>query len=52
MYWQNVVNKIDAKCLEYSIANNMIALPIDQRYDEKTMNILIEKISNLNNHLS
>ena len=51
-YWQNVVNKIDAKCLEYSIANNMIALPIDQRYDEKTMNILIEKISNLNNHLS
>ena len=47
-YWPNVLNQCNKNTLEYCFANNIIPLPIDQRYNLKDMKYLIDKI-NLNN---
>ncbi len=45
-YWPNVLEWCDKNSLEYQLANEVIYLPIDQRYGVIDMNIIIEKILN------
>lgn len=45
-YWPNVRNERNPDSLEYHIANNILPLPIDQRYSVKDMKRIIENIIN------
>ncbi|TWV15128.1 hypothetical protein FQ707_02090 [Bacteroidaceae bacterium HV4-6-C5C] len=45
-YWLNVLEWCDPKNIEYSLAQNIIPLPIDQRYGEDDMNRIIKIIQN------
>ncbi len=44
-YWPNVLNWADNDSEEYYLANHLHPLPIDQRYDEKDMQRIIDLIS-------
>ena len=45
MYWPNVLKWCTADMLEYELTNNIIALPIDQRYGSKEMDSIIKLLS-------
>lgn len=50
-YWQNVLNWCNPQDIESQLANNIIPLPIDQRYGEKEMIKIIENfIKTINNN--
>ena len=46
-YWPNVLDWCNEDSIEYQLANNTLALPIDQRYSEEDMkriiNVILEK---------
>lgn len=44
-YWPNVLEWTDKHSIEYSLAEKMIPLPIDQRYTRKDMNFIIKTIN-------
>lgn len=44
-YWPNVLEWTDTDSIEYSLAEKMIPLPIDQRYSEEDMNFIIKTIN-------
>lgn len=41
-YWPNVFTWCDESELEYALARDIVTLPIDQRYDERDMNTILE----------
>ena len=43
-YWPNVNEWADKDSIEYNIANNMVPLPIDQRYGVEEMKYIINQI--------
>lgn len=43
-YWPNVFNWCSRNSLEYSLANEIISLPIDQRYSLKEMELIVNLI--------
>src|SRR5690554_5440018 len=46
-YWPNVLNWAEKDSFEYNITNNLLALPIDQRYSEDDMYRIIEIIKRI-----
>lgn len=42
--WSDVFNIANKGTVEYDLAKNIVPLPIDQRYNEKDMNIIIRNI--------
>lgn len=44
-YWPNVLDWCKTDDWEYQLAENLVCLPIDQRYDEEEMNRIIEIIN-------
>lgn len=44
-YWPNVNDWADENAIETDMANNILPLPIDQRYGKKEMNMIIEFIN-------
>lgn len=45
-YWPNVLEWCKPEDWEYKLAENLVCLPIDQRYGEQDMNLIIEIIQN------
>ncbi len=43
-YWPDVLDRVNNKSFEAYLVNNLIPLPIDQRYNKNEMNFIIEKI--------
>lgn len=43
-YWPNVLQSCQPESLEYQLAENLIPLPIDQRYGKEEMNRILELI--------
>ena len=43
-YWPNVLEKCDKKSFDYRLADNLVAIPIDQRYGEEDMEYMINLI--------
>ena len=43
-YWPNVMEWCQPDDWEYRLAENLVCLPIDQRYDEDDMNCILEEI--------
>ena len=43
-YWPNVLDSTDIKSVEYKLANNIIHLPIDQRYGATEMDWIIDNV--------
>ena len=48
-YWPNVLEWCQPNDFEYQLAENFVCLPIDQRYDEQDMRIILDIISNFGN---
>lgn len=46
-YWPNVVERTQEDLVEYSFASQMLPLPIDQRYGEKELNGMVERLNDL-----
>ncbi len=46
MLWPNVLNNCAPDSLEYRYADNILPIPIDQRYGEEDMKFLLEEIKN------
>ena len=44
-YWPNVIDSCPKDSIEFLLANNIVSIPIDQRYDEETMNYIINIIN-------
>ena len=44
-YWPNVLEWCKPEDLEYQLAENLVCIPIDQRYGEKEMEYILKKIS-------
>ena len=45
-YWPNVLEWCREGMLEYELANKVIAIPVDQRYGEEKMNLILNIILN------
>ncbi|MCH5327067.1 MAG: hypothetical protein J1E29_07690, partial [Duncaniella sp.] len=45
-YWPNVLEWVDKNSIEYYLANNILPLPIDQRYDDEDMNRILDILKN------
>ena len=43
-YWPNVLNWCKKDDIEYQLTENMVCLPIDQRYGENEMNHILNNI--------
>lgn len=43
-YWQNVLNWVERESLEFELVENILPLPIDQRYGELEMASIVELI--------
>ena len=43
-YWPNVLEWCEKTSFEYKLAENLVALPIDQRYDEEDMQMILNII--------
>jgi len=43
-YWPNVLNWVSEDCLEYKLSSEVIFIPIDQRYNELTMKMILNLI--------
>lgn len=48
-YWPNVLNDCDKDSLEFQMAKDLVALPVDQRYGEEEMKMIINIIKKSNN---
>lgn len=48
-YWPNVLEWCDKKDIEYNLAQNIVHLPIDQRYGLRDMKRILQLISNYGN---
>lgn len=46
-YWPNVLEWCSPEDTEYVLCNHILPLPIDQRYDEKDMDRIIELMKNV-----
>lgn len=44
-YWQEVLPRVEKNTIEYYLTKYLVPLPIDQRYNKKDMNFIIEKIN-------
>ncbi|MBR6963365.1 MAG: hypothetical protein IKH86_06980 [Prevotella sp.] len=44
-YWPNVLEWCQPKDLEYLLAENLVCLPIDQRYDDNDMQLILDLLS-------
>jgi hypothetical protein len=44
-YWPNVLEWVSVETIEWRLANNLIHLPIDQRYSQEDLNKIIKIIS-------
>lgn len=42
IYWPNVLNWVNNDNIEYKLANQILALPIDQRYNEQDMQVILD----------
>jgi hypothetical protein len=45
-YWPNVFEWCRSKDLEYNLANNLLPLPIDQRYGKEELCYIVSKLEN------
>ena len=45
-YWSNVLDRTTKEDMEYLLVDQMQPLPVDQRYEEQDMNMIIEIIQN------
>ncbi|MCE5348303.1 MAG: hypothetical protein LLG13_18710 [Bacteroidales bacterium] len=43
-YWDSVRKYINHKSYEYKLVTNLVPLPIDQRYDTKTMELIVKAV--------
>lgn len=43
-YWQEVIERVEKSSYEYYLTENLIPIPIDQRYNLTDMKLIIEKI--------
>ena len=43
-YWADVLDRVNEESFEAYLTNNLLPLPIDQRYNEEDMRIIIDKI--------
>lgn len=43
-YWPNVENEVSKSSIEYSLIKNIIAIPIDQRYDIPDMDYILDSL--------
>ncbi len=43
-YWSNVITNMPKDSLEYNYAANILALPCDQRYDEREMDCIVNTL--------
>lgn len=43
-YWPEVIKKVKTGSIEYRFSKNLVPLPIDQRYGEKEMLIIADKV--------
>lgn len=48
-YWPNIFEDLPTSSTEYAIASNLVALPIDQRYNETHMQRIVEAIDGYTN---
>lgn len=46
-YWQEVFNRVEVNSFEYDLTKYLIPIPIDQRYNNDDMKIIIEKINEI-----
>ena len=46
-YWPNLNDRLPAECFEMRLVRDMVALPVDQRYDIENMNALATIINNI-----
>lgn len=46
-YWPNVMEWVEKDSLEYNLTNNVVCLPIDQRYNEKEMKYILNCINKI-----
>ncbi|EOU1949016.1 hypothetical protein DMN27_14670, partial [Clostridium perfringens] len=44
-YWNEVLEKVEMNSTEEYLVKNLIALPIDQRYSDKEMNLILDLIN-------
>lgn len=44
-YWKSVLGNVDKGSFEYKLVNNLIPLPIDQRYDKNSINQYLKIIN-------
>ncbi|MBN2520774.1 MAG: hypothetical protein JXB17_09740 [Bacteroidales bacterium] len=44
LYWPNVINSLDKEWVEYELSDQIVSLPIDQRYDLNEMVFILERI--------
>ncbi len=45
-YWPEVKSLVNKDCYEYYLTNNLINIPIDQRYNIEDMKLIVKKILN------
>ena len=45
-YWPNVLKEINPNSYEYDLTINLVAIPIDQRYDKADMERIISNVNN------
>lgn len=45
-YWTNVLKWTNTDMIEYKLANNLLPIPCDQRYEEKDINCIIRLLIN------
>ena len=45
-YWPNVMEWCSAEDLEYKLTEDLVCIPIDQRYGEEEMNQIIKIVNN------
>ena len=46
-YWPNVLERMESDDIEYELANNIICIPIDQRYGDDEMLFILNKIATI-----
>lgn len=42
--WPDVFKHCDENCLEYEMAQNILPMPIDQRYEKREMDFLAREV--------
>ena len=47
IYWSNVIDTMNEETIEYQYAANILALPVDQRYGKKEMQIVADAVLSL-----